>query len=74
MLDATNNPLWPRCENHLQLSVVARMLIIKAEHHLSELTFDPIAKLMKEVVPKNNLIAESFYETKRMVPGLSLPV
>ena len=50
------------------------MLTIKAEHHLSERAFDAIAKLMKEVVPKNNLIAESFYETKRMVQGLGLPV
>ena len=58
MLDAANNPLWLGCENHSQLSVVARMLTIKAEHHLSERAFDAIAKLMKEVVPKINLIAE----------------
>ena len=50
------------------------MLNIKAEHHLSECAFDAIAKLMKEVVPKENLIAESFYETKRLVRGLGLPV
>ena len=74
MLDAANNPLWQGCENHSQLSVVARMLNIKADHHLSERAFDAIAKLMKEIVPKENLIAESFYETKRMVRGLGLPV
>ena len=32
---AANNLLWPGCENHSQLSVVARMLNFKAEHHLS---------------------------------------
>ena len=74
MLDAVNNLLWPRCENHSQLSMVARMLNIKVEHHLSECEFDAIAKLMKEVVPKKNLIVESFYETKRMVRGLGLPI
>ena len=74
MLDSANNPLWQGCENHSQLSVVARMLNIKADHHLSERAFDAIAKLMKEIVPKENLIAESFYETKRMVRGLGLPV
>ena len=74
MLDAANNPLWLGCENHPQLSMVARMLNIKAEHHLSEPAFDEIAKLMKEVVPKKNLIVESFYETKSMVWGLGLPV
>ena len=74
MLDVANNPLWSGCENHSQLLVVARMLKIKAEHHLSEFAFDAISKLMKEVVPKKNLIIESFYETKCMVRGLGLPV
>ena len=72
MLNAANNLLWLGCENHSQLSVVARMLNIKVEHHLSERVFDAIAKLMKEVVPKKNIIVEIFYETKRMVRGLSL--
>ena len=74
MLYAVNNLLWPGCENHSQLSMVARMLNIKVEHHLSEREFDAIAKLMTEVVPKKNLIIESFYETKRMVRGLGLPI
>ena len=47
---------------------------IKAEHHLSKHAFDAIDKLMKEVMPKKNLIAESFCETKHMVRGLGLPV
>ena len=50
------------------------MLNIKVEHRLSEIAFDAIAKLMKEVVPKKNLITESFYELKCMVRGLSLLV
>ena len=74
MLDAANNMSWPGCENHSQLSMVARMLNIKAEHHLSEHAFYAIAKLMKEVVPKKNLIAKCFYETNHMVRGLSLPI
>ena len=64
MLDAANNPLWQGCENHSQLSVVARMLNIKADNHMSERAFDAIAKLMKEIMPKENLIVESFYEDK----------
>ena len=60
MLNAANNPLWPGCENHSQLSEVARMLNIKAEHYLSERAFDAIAKLMKEVVPKRILSLKAF--------------
>ena len=57
MLDATNNMLWPGCENHSQLSMVSRMLNIKAGHHLSERAFDVISKLVKEVVPKKNILS-----------------
>ena len=74
MLDAANNSLWLGCENHSQQSIVARMMNIKAEHHLLECAFDAISKLMKEVVPKKNPIAQSFYETKRLVRGLGLSV
>ncbi|XP_058003650.1 uncharacterized protein LOC131180064 [Hevea brasiliensis] len=60
MLQATNQEVWPGCESHSQLSVVARMLNIKAEHHLSERCFDDICQLMKEVLPDENLMMKTF--------------
>ncbi|XP_057999031.1 uncharacterized protein LOC131177881 [Hevea brasiliensis] len=74
MLQAVNQEVWPGCESHSQLSVVARMLNIKAEHHLSERCFDDICQLMKEVLPDENLMAENFYSTKKLVRALGLPV
>lgn len=74
MLQAANQEVWPGCESHSQLSVVARMLNIKAEHHLSERCFDDICQLMKEVLPDENLMTENFYSTKKLVQALGLPV
>ncbi|XP_057999097.1 uncharacterized protein LOC131177938 [Hevea brasiliensis] len=74
MLQAVNQEVWPGCESHSQLSVVARMLNIKAEHHLSERCFDDICQLMKEVLPDENLMTENFYSTKKLVQALGLPV
>lgn len=74
MLGAANEQLWPGCENHSQLSVAARLLNIKAEHHLSEAAFDSVAGLMKEVLPSDNIVSDTFYKTKKLLHGLGLPV
>ena len=74
MLSALNKELWLGCQRHLQLSLVARMLNIKAEHHMSQREFDDIAQLIKEVVPDENLVTKNFYNAKMLVRGLGLPV
>ncbi|XP_043814060.1 uncharacterized protein LOC122723981 [Manihot esculenta] len=74
MLAAANQELWPGCENHSQLSVVARILNIKSEHHLSERCFDNIFQFIKEILPIDNLFTDNFYSTKKLLEGLGLPI
>ncbi|XP_043815296.1 uncharacterized protein LOC110620971 [Manihot esculenta] len=74
MLNASKQQLWPGCETHSQLSAVSRLLNLKAEHHFSERCFDQIYELMKEMLPSDNVMTDSFYSTKRLVRGLGLPV
>ncbi|XP_039122129.1 uncharacterized protein LOC120258759 [Dioscorea cayenensis subsp. rotundata] len=74
MLRAANQELWPGCENHSQLSAVARMLNMKAEHHLSERCFNDFCQFLKEILPSDNAIPSNFYNTKKLVQGLGLPV
>ena len=74
MLSAMNKELLPGCQKHSQESLVARMLNMKEEHHMSQREFDDIAPLIKEVVPNENLMTENFYNVKKMVKGLGLPV
>ena len=74
MLCVMNKELWPGCQKHSQLSLVARMLNMKVKHHMSQKEFDDIAQLLKEVVPDENLVTENFYSAKRLVRGLGLLV
>ena len=50
------------------------MLNIKAEHRLSEKAFDSVAGLIKEILPHDNVVPDSFYSTKKLMRGLGLPV
>lgn len=74
MLHAANQKLYPGCENHSQLSLAAHLLNIKVEHDLSEKAFDVVAGLIKEVVLCDNVAANSFYSTKKLLRGLGLLV
>ena len=57
----------------IQLLLVARILNMKVEYHMSQREFNDIAKLIKEVVPNKNLVIENFYSAKRLVICLGLP-
>ena len=75
MLKALEQEVWNgNPYGHSQLSVVSRLLNIKAEHHISEMCYDEICTLMKELLLTDNLMTYNFYSTKKLVRGLSLPV
>ncbi|XP_039119063.1 uncharacterized protein LOC120255272 [Dioscorea cayenensis subsp. rotundata] len=75
LLRAEQQELWPNNPNRIsKLSVVARLMNLKAEHHFSERLYDDFCQLMKECVPSNNVMVDGFYETKQLVRGLGLPV
>ncbi|XP_031104166.1 uncharacterized protein LOC116007591 [Ipomoea triloba] len=67
MLKAVDQELWPGCKKHSQLSLIARLISLKSENHISEKCFNQITELMKEVVPENNLVPDNFYEAKRLL-------
>ena len=74
MLSVVNKELWPGCQKHSQLSSISRMWNMKVEHHMSQREFDDIAQLIMKVVPDENLVTDNFYNAKRLVRGLGLPV
>ena len=47
---------------------------MKAEHHFSERCYDDICRLMSKLLPADNIMTDSFYETKKLIRGLGLPV
>nr|GMD83380.1 uncharacterized protein LOC109168299 [Ipomoea batatas] len=52
MLKAADQELWPGSKNHSQLSLVARLMSLKSENHISEKCFNQFTELMKEVIPE----------------------
>ncbi|KAL6548500.1 hypothetical protein OROGR_008921 [Orobanche gracilis] len=73
MLEAANELLWDGCEKHTKLSLVARLMSIKAENRMSKKCYDQIAELMKEIAPENNDITRNFYSSKKLLRGMGLP-
>ncbi|KAM3325080.1 hypothetical protein P3S67_000204 [Capsicum chacoense] len=57
-----------------QLVVISRMLNIKMENNMSQRGFKQMIQLFKESLPEDNLLVDSYYQTKKLVPSLSLPV
>ncbi|XP_073133532.1 uncharacterized protein [Henckelia pumila] len=75
MLMAAETEIWKGNSNgHSQLSVVARLLNMKADHRISERCYDDICQLISELLPGENCMTESFYSTKKLIRGLGLPI
>ena len=74
LLKHADRELWGGCEKATQLSAVARLLNIKADYNLSEKCYDAICQLLKDCMPGDNCMVPNFYETKKMIEGLGLPV
>nr|GLL21135.1 uncharacterized protein LOC109179592 [Ipomoea trifida] len=72
MLKAADQELWPGSKKHSQLSVIARLMSLKSENHISEKCFNQFTELMKEVAPEDNLVPENFYETKKLLRGMGV--
>lgn len=74
MLRTANQEVFPSCENHSQLSILARILNIKTKHHFSYKFFNDFCQFLKEMLLVDNVILINFYNTKTLVQGLSLIV
>ena len=49
MLDAANQPIYESCGESLsKLSLLAKIMIIKTDHNLSEVCIDAFTKLFKK--------------------------
>jgi hypothetical protein len=74
ILEAADTLIWEGCTSHLQLSLVSRLLNIKFENTMSEKCFNQVVQLIKEVAPDRNKIPDNFYDIKKLVSWLGLPI
>ncbi|KAJ8749973.1 hypothetical protein K2173_013888 [Erythroxylum novogranatense] len=74
LLQSADRELWPNCETMTQLSSIARILNIKSEGHISDCSFDKILQWYNESLPAEHTMVDNFYNMKKLIRGLGLPV
>ncbi|XP_060181861.1 uncharacterized protein LOC132611443 [Lycium barbarum] len=73
LLRAADADLYPG-SSLSQLAVVSRMLNIKMENTMSQRGYNQMMQLLKEALPEDNKVLDSYYQTKKLVRSLGLPV
>ncbi|KAL3631138.1 hypothetical protein CASFOL_024122 [Castilleja foliolosa] len=74
LLEAGKKPLYSGCEKHTLLSFVSRLMNIKAENNISQKCYNQLSDLIREILPKDNLVPLNFYESKKLLRGIGLPM
>ncbi|KAL0326494.1 UNVERIFIED_CONTAM: hypothetical protein Sangu_1727400 [Sesamum angustifolium] len=70
---AVDQPLWDGC-NKSQLGVVAKLVDIKMDGHISEQIYDRISQWANRILPFDHILWGDYYSTKKLVKDLGLPV
>jgi hypothetical protein len=75
MLEDHKKSLYPNCQNGLKkLGSTLELLKWKAEEGLSDLGFEKLLKMMRNMLSKDNELPTSTYEAKKIVCPLGLEV
>ncbi|GJY67940.1 putative transposase-associated domain-containing protein [Tanacetum coccineum] len=74
MLEADNEPLYGGCQNWSKLQAATSLLNWKSECNVPDSTFDKLVPFIKSWLPADNKLVENFYETKKTLKKLRLPV
>lgn len=75
MLRNANQPLYEGCADGIsELYLSSRVMNIKTKYNLPELCVDELLQTIKEILPPGNKAPKSYYETKKLLRSLRLPV
>ncbi|KAD5803399.1 hypothetical protein E3N88_14759 [Mikania micrantha] len=73
MLNQANEPLWDGSKNASTLSTATSLLNWKSDCNVSDSAFDKLLPIIKNILPDDEKLARSFYETKKILKPLELP-
>ncbi|KAL0287797.1 UNVERIFIED_CONTAM: hypothetical protein Sangu_2676700 [Sesamum angustifolium] len=73
VVQAVDQPLYSGCDQS-QLAVVARLVNIKAEHNMSERCYAQVSQWASDLLPRDHTLPSNYYNTKKMIRDLGLPV
>ncbi|XP_048489971.1 uncharacterized protein LOC125491934 [Beta vulgaris subsp. vulgaris] len=72
LLKAADSPLYARSKVSV-LEMASRIISLMCEYNLPHRCVDGFASLLNEVIPNNNQMSTTFYDTKKVLKGLQLP-
>ncbi|XP_057246857.1 uncharacterized protein LOC125499464 [Beta vulgaris subsp. vulgaris] len=72
LLKASEEPLYEGSSMSV-LEMASRIVSLKCEYNLPHRCVDAFASLVKEAIPNNNNMSNTFYDTKKILEGLELP-
>ncbi|XP_048498370.2 uncharacterized protein LOC104900813 [Beta vulgaris subsp. vulgaris] len=72
LLKAADSPLYEGSKVSV-LEISSRIISLKCEYNLPHRCVDGFASLFNEVIPNNNQMSTTFYDTKKVLKGLQLP-
>ncbi|KAL0298752.1 UNVERIFIED_CONTAM: hypothetical protein Sradi_6535000 [Sesamum radiatum] len=70
---AADHPLWDGCTQS-QLGVVAELVDIKADGHISERIYDLVSQWANRILPPDHTLLGNYYIMKKLVKDLGLPI
>ena len=73
-MKTADEPLWAGCDDHTKVSITTRLLNIKTEYNVSVDCFNSFVKVMRGIMPHDNIMPSDFYDMKKLVDNLGLPV
>ncbi|XP_059624146.1 uncharacterized protein LOC132267108 [Cornus florida] len=71
-LENAETPLYPECTKYTIMFAIVALYKHKAAHNLSDTCFDGLLKFFGDMLPDNNKLPESFYETKKILKTFDL--
>ena len=74
MLNAENQEVCSDCQTHSQVINHCSNASHKVRALMSERCYDALCQFMKELLADDNVMIDSFYETKKLVKGIGLLV
>ncbi|KAL0440265.1 UNVERIFIED_CONTAM: hypothetical protein Slati_2509500 [Sesamum latifolium] len=74
---AGDQPFWNGCTQpctQSQLGIIAELVDIKADGHISERIYDRISQWGNRILPPDHILPGDYYSTKKLIKDLGLPV
>jgi hypothetical protein len=72
LLKDVEQKLYSNCEGFSKLSFIVELYQLKCLNGWSDTSLDSLLKLLKNVLPKGNIVPESIYEARKVIRGLGL--